>query len=61
MVSHSNICIRDILRKSTESFAFGSVILVCEGEARESGDPYNREFAKILVNFEDTNKIQCLV
>ena len=23
--------------------------------------PYNREFAKILVNFEDTNKIQCLV
>ena len=23
--------------------------------------PYNREFARILVNFEDTNKIQCLV
>ena len=34
-----NICVRDILRNPTETFASGSVILVCEGEARESGDP----------------------
>ena len=39
VVSHTNICIRDILRNLTETFASGSVILVCEGEARESGDP----------------------
>ena len=32
--------IRDILRNSTEIFAFGSVILICEGEARESGDSW---------------------
>ena len=39
VVSHTNICIRDILRNPTETFASGSVILVCEGETRESGDP----------------------
>ena len=26
-----------------------------------NSSPYNREFANTLVNFEDTNEIQCLV
>ena len=39
VLSHTNICIRDISRNPTETFASGSVILVCEGETRESGDP----------------------
>ena len=51
VLSHTNICIRDISGNPTETFASGSVILVCEGGQGKvailDSSPYNRKFARI--------------